>query len=122
MDHEVGMSKTGVVPTVILRVGLTPNPQDSLYVGDVFVTLKDKVLEPSEACRAALEMKRTLMDDEDDGKHMFILHCDGGGEHNVSHPSVIFALIILFLTNRLKFDKVGVVLPLELKFCYVAPF
>lgn len=106
MDHEVGMSKTSVTPTVMLNVELTANSEDSKYRGQVTLILKDSVYEPSEANQAALEIKKNLME-PNEKKTIFLLHTDGGGEHNVKHPSVIFALINLFLTSRDQFDKVG---------------
>ena len=106
-DHDCGNSKTGVIPSVTLKIDLTRNENDSLYRGQVIVKCKDKLLQKSEACRAAVELKRTLMEEEDDGKTVLIKHCDGGGEHNVKHPSVIFANVCLFLSSRGKFDKVN---------------
>ena len=108
-DHDCGASKTGAIPTVTMVVGITADPNASLYTGKVFVTLKNKTLEPSTAFGALAELEATIIRGAVfSGKTALYNHCDGGGEHHVGHPTVIAAHISLFLRNRHILDKVTV--------------
>lgn len=102
IDHEAG----GVIVTVSLVVELTENANDTKYKGEVFFGCKNKHVEASSADRAKLEIWRLVDSPVGDGKHVFGIHGDGGGELNVKHPSVQFALVNLFIASRGKFDKV----------------
>ena len=53
---------------------------------------------------AALEIAKTVV--RGMSETVLYLHTDGGPEHNIKHPSVIFALINLFLTCSETLDKV----------------
>lgn len=106
MDHDAGHVEGGVIVTVSLVVELTKDPSDSKYKGNVLINCKNKFVEASSADRAKLEIWRIVDSPVGDGKHVLGIHGDGGGELNVQHPSVQFAMVNLFLASREKFDKV----------------
>jgi len=108
MDHDQGNVKVRVVPTVILVHRIPPSPSGSWYRGNVHVSIKDSVFESSEATRACAELECVFrkIHDENEKKSFFVIHSDGGPEHNVTFPTVQTALVIMLLRSTTVLDGV----------------
>ena len=91
MDHEAGHVRVKVVPTVLLKHDPPTAEECSWYSGVASVILKNSVFEGSSAFGALLEMLLTYKEELLE-KSGFMLHTDGGGEHNLSFPSVQAAI------------------------------
>ena len=102
LDHD-GNQKGSLTPTVTLACKILESTDKSFYSGQVFVTFKDSVFQPSTSFRSTLELYEPiqLLPSLTDAKRLFMV-TDGGSEHNVSHESVKIPLILLFL--RLNLD------------------
>ena len=59
MDHDM-QSKGSVTPSVTLCVDIPDEPGNSFYQGDVYITLKDTVFQPSNSFRTVLELMKVL--------------------------------------------------------------
>ena len=97
LDHDVNQ-KGSLTPTVTLACKISESVDESFYSGQVFVTLKDSVFQPSTSFQSTLELYESiqLLPSLTDAKRLFMV-TDGGSEHNVSHESVKIPLILLFL-------------------------
>ena len=73
---------------------------DSFYSGRAFVTLKDKVLQPSSALRHAAEQCRILSSNFPDSPVVVIVS-DGGPDHRLTFYSVQVSLLCVFLQLNL---------------------
>lgn len=96
LDHDLG-SKGSLTPSVCLHIDIPENTSDSFYHGQVHVTLKDSVFQPSTPFRHATELQQILkpeMDNEPDP--YLLLFTDGGPDHRVTYGAVKCSLIILF--------------------------
>ncbi|CAG2208685.1 unnamed protein product [Mytilus edulis] len=58
LDHDFHIH--GAVPSVLFRIDIPSNSRDSFYNGNVHVTVKDKVFNPSSALRHATETVKIL--------------------------------------------------------------
>ena len=99
-DHDFHIA--GVVPSVSLVTNIPESPQDSFFGGKVFVTLKDKVFEPSSPFRHAAEILRILRanfseDNVDLSKPILAIKTDGGPDHRVTFYTVQAALVVVFM-------------------------
>ena len=61
LDHDMN-SKGSVTPSVTLLVDIPEDPNESFYRGDVYITLKDSVFQPSNSFRTALEMEQVILE------------------------------------------------------------
>lgn len=101
IDHDAGSTKVRFIPSVFLKQQI-PNRLDGSWLrGQVYVTLKNNIFEPSEANKTLAEIKECLTDCEPN----VWLHSDGGGEHHVGHPSVIAAAICMFRRMHTRVDR-----------------
>ena len=77
MDHDAGMAKTRFVPTVALFQDVPETADGTWNRGQLYVTLKDLTMQPSEANRALHEIEWLLQaDTRAEGKSMIWLHAD----------------------------------------------
>ena len=97
LDHEAGHVKVKMVPTVLLRHNAPESADGSWYSGIVKVILKNSIFEPSTAMGAMVELLINYVAELKE-KPIFMLHTDGGGEHNLPFPSVQAAIAAFVLT------------------------
>ena len=95
LDHDFHIN--GIVPSVTFVVDVPEKPSDSFFNGQAFVTLKDKVNQPSSALRHAAELM-LLVESYFSGqkKPIMVLISDGGPDHRVTFGSVKVACMCLF--------------------------
>ena len=58
LDHNFHVA--GIVPSVAFFPDIPKQAKDSFFSGSVFVTLKDKVLQPSHALHHSVELSNTV--------------------------------------------------------------
>lgn len=92
LDHDIA-SKGSLTPSVCLHVDVPEAVTESFYRGQVHVTLKDSVFQPSSPFRHAVEMMKSVGDSP---KPHLLLYSDGGPDHRTTYGSVKLSLIILF--------------------------
>lgn len=96
LDHDFHVA--GVVPSVSFFPRIPGDARDSFFSGPVFVTLKDKVMQPSNALRHATELSKVIESNfSSQVPQILLLISDGGSDHRVTFLSVKVALIALFL-------------------------
>ena len=101
LDHDFHLH--GVVPSVALVISIPDSLRDSFHRGQVYVSNKNKVTQPSSALRHSAELSKTLLMEgcaQDSllgsGKSILIIMSDGGPDHRLSYGSVQIALLCLF--------------------------
>ena len=93
-DHDY--TKFGIVPSVTILCDIPQSLEDSFYRGQVFVGLKDAVLEPSSPLRHCTELAK-ILPQEDTSSSILLLYTDGGPDHNLTFLSVQLAIIALYI-------------------------
>ena len=88
LDHDIN-SKGSLTASICLKVDI-PEELDSFYHGQIVVTLKDSVLQPSSPFRHGVEIKSIL---EDNCKLVLMLFSDRDPDHWVTFHSVQLSLI-----------------------------
>ncbi|CAB4376372.1 unnamed protein product [Rhizophagus irregularis] len=96
-DHD--FTKLSLMPSVIFFISIPNDISESFYNGQVFVSYKDTVFEPSSAIRHSAEFLNAL---NVQYEHQILppilcLYTDGGPDHRCNYGSVQIALICLFL-------------------------
>ena len=91
----------GVVPSVSLCIQIPDSPNDSFFSGQPFVSIKDKILQPSSPYRHSVELVQLVSENHsNDGrsssKPVMVILSDGGPDHRVTYGSVKVAMIALF--------------------------
>ena len=99
MDHEAGHVKVKAVPTVLLLHDEPTSEICSWYRGRVRVLMKNNIFQSSNEFGAVTEFLVNCKDDIDE-RPVFMCHSDGGGEHNLSFPSVQAAVASFSLQSR----------------------
>lgn len=100
-DHDFHIS--GLVPSVAFVLQIPEDARDSFFQGKAFVTVKDKVFEPSTPMRHAVELTTVLNSVDDNGdepdreKSVLIVFTDGGPDHRVTYESVKLSLVAIFM-------------------------
>ena len=97
LDHNVNQ-KGRIIPTVTLICDVPVHISGSFYRGNVHVTLKESVFQPSCSYRFGFELIQLLRSegfDSDVTKHLYMV-TDGGPEHRVCFDSVKIPQIMLF--------------------------
>ena len=94
LDHDFHIH--GIVPSVSFVVNIPESSQDSFYSGKPYVTLKDKVIQPSSALRHAAEQYKILSTDFPNS-HVLLLVSDGGPDHRLTYSSVQVSLLSVFV-------------------------
>jgi hypothetical protein len=69
------------------------------YNGQVTVTLKDTIFQPSSPMRHVVEIRKFLGSVGMLGKPIQIIFSDGGPDHRLTYPSVKLSLMVLFLLD-----------------------
>ena len=100
VDHDYHLC--GIVPSVCLTVEIPDTPRGSFYHGDVHVTLKDKIFQPSSPFRHSTEtvgLVRQFCSDDDvnSRKPILVRYTDGGPDHRPTYTSVQIASILEFI-------------------------
>lgn len=90
-DHD--FTKYSIVPSVSLFCDIPETIEGSFYRGQVYVGVKDAVLEASSPIRHCTELCK-IMTVQNDTRPIYT---DGGPDHNLTFFSVQLALIALFL-------------------------
>lgn len=99
LDHDFHIC--GIIPSVCLMVDIPDNARGSFYRGDLHITLKDKVFQPSHPLRHSAETINILRADSDDGvnskRPILLRYTDGGPDHRTTYTSVQLASILEFI-------------------------
>ena len=85
-----------MVPSVILLNDIPQEILGSWYHGQVYVSVKDTVFEPSSPLRHACELYNVLQSSSS-SKSVLFLYSDGGPDHRLTYVSVQLSLVCLFL-------------------------
>ena len=93
-DHD--FTKFGIVPSVTTLCDIPQTLDESFYRGQVFVGLKDAVLEPSSPLRHCTELGK-ILSQENISSPILLLYTDGGPDHNLTFLSVQLAIIALYV-------------------------
>ncbi|XP_053395894.1 uncharacterized protein LOC123545597 [Mercenaria mercenaria] len=101
LDHDYHLC--GIVPSVCLLVDIPEHFRDTFYHGDVHITLKEKVLQPSSPIRHATETTKITRevcsdDDVNCNKPVLLRYTDGGPDHRTTYQSVQMAAIEEFIS------------------------
>lgn len=99
LDHDFHIH--GAVPSVLFRIDIPSNSRDSFYNGNVHVTVKDKVFNPSSALRHATETVKILRSEGSaDGVNLsnplLFVYTDGGPDHRTNFISVQLSYLVIF--------------------------
>lgn len=100
LDHDVS-SKGSLTPSVVLLVDIPEDVSETFYRGQVALTMKDSIFQPSTPFRHAIELKNIL--DVSEKKPVLFLYTDGGPDHRTTYNSVKLSLIVLFKQLKLEF-------------------
>ena len=95
-DHD--FTKLKLMPSVTLVCDVPATISETFYHGQVFVTVKDAVLQPSTPLRQATKLQRvlTLAAVNPVLKPILLLYADGGPDHRITYVSVQVSLIAIF--------------------------
>ena len=96
----------GIVPSVAFFVNIPDSATNSFFQGKPFVTLNDKVTQPSNALRHSVELASiscSCFSKNGLSQPLMILVSDGGPDHRLNYLSVQVALIYLFKALNLDF-------------------
>lgn len=106
LDHDFHLC--GLIPSVALDVEIPSSTSESFYSGQVYVTVKDKVLEPSSPLRHGQEVVTIVRsahatDGVNCDENIMVQYTDGGPDHRTTYGSVLIASIIQFIQLDLDF-------------------
>lgn len=73
--------------------------EGSFYRGQVYVGVKNLILEPSSPLRHIVELEKILIDEKAD-KPILCLYTDGGPDHRLTYLSVQLAIVCLFISGN----------------------
>jgi hypothetical protein len=97
-DHD--FTKFSIIPSVTMLVDIPDSVDEgSFYRGQVYVGVKNLVLEPTSLIRHATELWKILTDEEQHRKPILCIYTDGGPDHRLTYLSVQLSLVCLFLTG-----------------------
>ena len=97
-DHD--FTRFSVIPGVALLCDVPDSIEESFYRGQVFVSIKDAVLQPSSPLRHPTELSMLLCQ-QDITRPIMVLYTDGGPDHNNTFLTVQLSLIAIFLQHNL---------------------
>ena len=95
LDHDVN-TKGSLTPSVCLQVDTPEEYGASFYRGQVTVTMKDSIFQPSTPFRHAAELKAILNMGNENPPPFLLMYSDGGPDHRVTYGGVKLSLIVLF--------------------------
>jgi hypothetical protein len=96
-DHD--FTKFSIIPSVTLLLDIPDSIYGSFYRGQVYVGVKDLILEPSSPLRHITECSKILEHDQGN-KPILLIYTDGGPDHRLTYLSVQLSLICLFLQGK----------------------
>lgn len=96
-DHD--FTKFSKVPSVTMLLDIPESIYGSFYRGQVYVGVKDLVLEPSSPIRHITEASK-LLEFEQNQKSILLIYTDGRPDHRLTYLSVQLSLICLFLHGK----------------------
>ena len=99
LDHNFHVA--GIVPSVAFFPRIPSESRDSFFSGPVYVTLKDKVLQPSNAMHHATELNKIIKSNFRSKAPRIVLLISDGPDHRLTFLSVKVALIAMFLNLNL---------------------
>ena len=94
-DHD--FTKFSVIPSVSMLLDIPNSINGSFYRGQVYVGVKDLILEPSSPLRHITELFDILKSDK--AKPILFMYTDGGPDHRLTYLSVQLALVCLFIAG-----------------------
>lgn len=99
-DHDFHIA--GLVPSVAFVSRIPRNSNDSFFKGNVYITTKDKVFQPSTPHRHASELTKILREQYSENSvdlktPILCLVTDGGPDHRVTFETVKLSLVQLFI-------------------------
>lgn len=99
LDHDFHLH--GIVPSVSFVIDLPEQVADSFFRGHAFVTVKDKVTQPSNALRHATELTDLISthfseDGHTSAQSIAVIVSDGGPDHRVTYGSVKVSFLTVF--------------------------
>ena len=94
-DHD--FTKFSIIPSVTMLLDIPDTISGSLYRGQVYVGVKDLILEPSSLLRHVTELFDILK--AENVKPVLFLYTDGGPDHRLTYLSVQLALVCLFIAG-----------------------
>jgi hypothetical protein len=94
-DHD--FTKFSLIPSVALLVNIPETIDGSWYDGQVSVSIKDAIYEPSSPFRHSAELNKWLIT-KMAGRSVLFLYADGGPDHRLSFVSVQLSLLALFIS------------------------
>jgi len=101
-DHD--FTKCSITPSVSLICNVPKDISESFYSGQVYVSYKDSIFQPSSAIRHATEwlsiMKNQYLEELPE---IALIYTDGGADHRNTFGSVQLSLICLFLHGDFDF-------------------
>lgn len=100
MDHDFHVH--GCIPSVLFKITIPEDARDGFSKGDVYVTVKDKVFQPSSPLRHATEDTEILRhaaaaDAVNLDNPILFVYSDGGPDHRTNYQSVQLAALALFV-------------------------
>ncbi len=101
-DHD--FTKFRIVPSVTMLCDIPQTLDESFYQGQVFVGLKDVILEASSPLRHCTKSPLRhctklckILSQESVSSPILLLYTDGGPDHNLTFLSVQLAIIALYI-------------------------
>lgn len=98
-DHDTA-SKCKFSPSVAIVIEVPEDVSGDVYNGQVTVTLKDTIFQPSNPMRHNAEIRKFLGKTGNLGKPIRLIYSEGGPDHRVTYPSVKLSLIAMFLLDN----------------------
>ncbi|GES97370.1 hypothetical protein GLOIN_2v1782174 [Rhizophagus clarus] len=89
---DYDFTKCDVIPSVTIICDISCTIDESFYKGQVYVGLKDSIIQPSDPLRHIAELYKILKH-QDENKPYLLLYTDGGPDHRVTYIHVQMALI-----------------------------
>ncbi|CAG8523511.1 4076_t:CDS:2, partial [Scutellospora calospora] len=100
-DHDY--TKTGIVPSVTMICDIPESIDGDFYNGNVYISLKDPIFQPSSPIRHSTELYHILLDESFRNKPILCLYTDGGPDHRCTFMCVQLSYICLFLALDLDY-------------------
>ena len=94
-DHD--FTKFSIIPSVTMLLDIPDNINGSFYRGQIYVGIKDLILEPSSPLRHVTELFEILK--TENAKPILFMYTDGGPDHRLTYLSVQLALVCLFIAG-----------------------
>ena len=115
-DHNFDVAS--VTPSVNLICTIPNESLESFYGGQVYVGLKNSIIQPSDPLRHVVELIDVLHDEFATIPPYLVLFTDGGGDHNITFLFNQCVLLALFKILDVDISDVGRCAPCQL---YINP-